>query len=101
MTAFETITGYRRNTVRNGDRVRLTYENNRSPTASTVNGTVGSVDDYTDHILVWIDVDYRDPTYALSLFNTDSNLHLRDKRGVVRTLNDIRTPITTEPTDDL
>lgn len=100
MTSFETISGFRKHSLRAGDRLRLTYENAKSPTANTATGTVTSVDDHNDHILVWLDIDGREPTYTLSLFNTDSNLHLRDKRGNVRTVNDVRTAITVEPIDE-
>lgn len=102
MSEFETISGYRRARVRPGSRLRVAYlsSDRKSTSTTTARATVDKIDDNDTHVLVWLDVDGREPTYTLSLFNTDSNLHCRDKRGCMRTVNDIETTITAEPIDE-
>lgn len=102
MTAFECLAEYKRTAVSEGTRLALTYHSARgeASTPVTLRATVDGISDHNDHLLLWLDADYRDPTYTLALFADDSNLHYVHKPGDIRTANDTQTRVTAEVIDE-
>lgn len=97
---FSSLTGYKRTVVDEGTRLKLTYQSAKRPTESEIRATVEEISDHKMHLLLWLDVDYRDPTYTLSLFSDDSNLHYIHGGSGIRTVNEKRTSVTAEVIDD-